>query len=214
MEFYKALNWRHATKKMNGENVPQEKVDLILDAIQLAPTSLGAQPFTIFVITDPELKKEILPIANNQTQITDSSHLLVFAAWDKYSQEHVEEYIQQTATERNLDLSSLTPFKNYLESLTKKSTEELFHWSAKQAYIALGFGLAAAAIEKVDATPMEGFDPSKLDELLDLRSKGMRSVLLMPLGYRDVDNDWLASMPKVRRPKDDLFVNPEVGELV
>ena len=214
MEFYKALNWRYATKKMTGETVSQEKLDRILEAIQLAPTSLGAQPFTIMVITDSELKKEILPIANGQSQIVDSSHLLVFAAWDKYTENQLEKYISQTAEERNLELSELKPFKNYLESLSKKSTDELFQWSAKQAYIAFGFGLASAAIEEVDATPMEGFDSSKLDELLDLRSKGMRSILLMPLGYRDEENDWLASMPKVRRPKDELFITPEVGELV
>tara|TARA_R110000868_G_scaffold259361_13_gene517498 strand:+ start:7834 stop:8478 length:645 start_codon:yes stop_codon:yes gene_type:complete len=214
MEFYNALNWRYAAKKMNGEAVPQEKVDRILDAIQLAPTSLGAQPFSVFVITDQDLKERILPIANGQTQIVDSSQLLVFAAWDEYTEKHADEFIQQTAKERGLELSDLTAFKNYLESLTKKSKEELFEWSAKQAYIALGFGLAAAAVEEVDATPMEGFDPSKLDALLDLRSKGMRSVLLMPLGYRDKQNDWLAPMKKVRRPKEQLFINSEVGELV
>lgn len=214
MDFYKALNWRHASKKMNGKAVPQEKVDRILDAINLAPTSLGAQPFSVIVITDSELKKKILPIANGQTQIVDSSHLLVFAAWDAYTDKHVEDFINRTAEERNLELSELDPFKTYLQSLTKKSTEDLFQWSARQAYIAFGFGLAAAAVEEVDSTPMEGFKPEELDELLDLRSKGMRSILLFPLGYRDEENDWLAPMEKVRRKKDELFVSPDLEELV
>ncbi len=214
MDFYNALKWRYATKKMNGEEVPQEKVDRILEAIRLAPTSLGAQPFTVLDITDQDLKEEILPIANGQTQITNSSHLLVFAAWDELSQEQIDEYVQQTATERNLDINELAPFKTYLQNAASKPKEEFFEWSARQTYIALGFALASAAIEEVDSTPMEGFDNKELDELLGLREQGMRSVTLLPLGYRDEENDWLAPMKKVRRPKKELIVEPETEELV
>lgn len=206
MTFYDALNWRYATKKMNGNVVPDQQVNQILEAIQLAPTSMGVQPFTVFVITDPKIKEQIKSVAYNQTQITDSSHLLVFAAWDQLTDEHIDAYIQQIADERNLDLTELAPLRNNIETISDKSQEELFTWSARQAYIAFGFGIAAAAIEQVDATPMEGFNNEALDELLDLREKGMRSTTILPLGFRDEENDWLAPMKKVRRPKEKLFV--------
>ena len=214
MEFYDALKWRYATKKMNGEVVPQEKVGRIFNAIRLAPTSLGAQPFTVLNITDQELKEEILPIANGQTQIKDSSHLLVFAAWEAMSDDQIEKYVQQTAEERNLETEKLAPFKKYLKGAASKTKEEFFEWSARQVYIALGFALTASAVEKVDSTPMEGFDNEALDNLLGLKEQGMRSVVLLPLGYRDKENDWLAPMKKVRRPKDELIKEPDIAELV
>ena len=209
MNFYEALNWRYATKKMNGESVSNEKVEQILEAIQLAPTSMGVQPFTVFVITDPELKEKIRPIAYGQNQITDGSHLLVFAAWDRLTETDIDAYIQLTANERDLDPSDMDQLRKGLEGIAAKPQKDLFDWAARQAYIAFGFGVAAAAIEHVDATPMEGFKNDELDELLGLRQKGMRSTTLLPLGFRDEENDWLAPMKKVRRPKDDLFVHLE-----
>lgn len=214
MDFHKALNWRYATKRMNGEEVPQEKLERILDAIQLAPTSMGLQPFKILVITDPELKERIKPIAFNQNQITESSHLLVFAAWDSISDEQIDDYVELTSKERDLPEEELQPLRDMLEGTAKKSDEEVYNWSARQVYIALGFGLAAAAVEEVDASPMEGFNPDELDELLDLRKEGLKSISLMALGFRDEENDWLAPMKKVRRPKDELFDEPKLAELV
>lgn len=207
MELIKSLEWRYASKKMNGDKVPQEKVDNILKAIQLTPSSMGLQPYTVLVITDPELKKRIQPIANNQSQITDSSHLLIFAAWADITPQQVEEYIQNTATTRNTPPEKLDGFKNTLMGIIiKNTTEQNYQWAARQAYIAFGTAIAAAAEERVDATPMEGFDAAALDELLQLNEKGLRSVTLLPLGYRDAQNDWLAKLPKVRRQKEKLFI--------
>lgn len=207
MKLIKSLEWRYASKKMNGNKVPDEKVDNILKAIQLTPSSMGLQPYTILVITDPELKKQIQPVANNQSQITDSSHLLVFAAWADITTQQVEEYIQNTATTRSMPSEGLEGFKNMLLGIiTKNTTEENFQWAARQAYIAFGTVIAAAAEERVDATPMEGFNAAALDELLQLNEKGLRSVILLPLGYRDTENDWLANLPKVRRQKEKLFI--------
>lgn len=207
MKLIKSLEWRYASKKMNGNKVPAEKVDNILKAIQLTPSSMGLQPYTVLVITDPELKKQIQPIANNQSQITDSSHLLVFAAWADITTQQVEEYIQNTATTRNMPAQGLEGFKNILLGMiTKKTPEENYQWAARQAYIAFGTAIAAAAEERVDATPMEGFNAAALDELLQLSEKGLRSVILLPLGYRDSENDWLAKLPKVRRQKEKLFI--------
>lgn len=207
MELIKSLEWRYASKKMNGDKVPDEKVDNILKAIQLTPSSMGLQPYTVLVITDPELKKQIQPIANNQSQITDSSHLLVFAAWADITPQQVEEYIQHTATTRNMLPEKLNGFKNILlDTITKNTPEENYQWAARQAYIAFGTAIAAAAEQRVDATPMEGFNAAALDELLQLKQKGLRSVTLLPLGYRDAQNDWLAKLPKVRRQREKLFI--------
>ena len=207
MELIKSLEWRYASKKMNGQKVPKEKVDNILKAIQLAPSSMGLQPYTVLVITDAEMKKKIQAVAFNQSQVTDSSHLLVFAAWADISPEQVDEYIQHTADTRAMPVENLAEFKNTLLGIiTKNSTEQNYEWAARQTYIAFGTAIAAAAEERVDATPMEGFNAEALDELLGLKQKGLRSVTLLPLGYRDVENDWLAALPKVRRQREKLFI--------
>jgi nitroreductase len=121
--------------------------------------------------------------------------------------EQIAEYIEHTAQTRNMPLDALDGFKNTLLGIiTKNTTEENYQWAARQSYIAFGTAIAAAAEERVDATPMEGFDASALDNLLQLREKGLRSVTMLPLGYRDEANDWLASLPKVRRQKEKLFI--------
>ena len=206
MELLNALEWRYASKKMNGKQVPEEKVERILETIRLAPSSMGLQPYTVLVITDPEVKKQILPIANNQQQIVDSSHLLVFAAWDKITPEHVDDYVNLTALTRNIPVESLEQFKNMLMSISQRPQQDNYEWAARQSYIAFATAIAAAAEERVDATPMEGFNNAALDELLGLKPKGLKSITLLPLGYRDTENDWLVKFPKVRRQKENLFI--------
>ncbi len=201
------LEWRYASKRMNGQRVPSKKVNAILEAIRLAPSSMGLQPYAVLVIESEELRKQIQPIAMNQPQIVESSHLLVFAAWDDITPAHVEEYINEMATARQMPVEQLNDFKQTLLQIAEKNTqEENFSWAARQTYIALGTALVAAAAEKVDTTPMEGFNNAALDELLNLKDRGLRSVTMLPLGYRDTDNDWLAPLPKVRRDKSKFFV--------
>lgn len=207
MELLEQLHWRYATKKMDPTKaVPQEKVDLILEAVRLAPTSSGLQPFEVFVVTNPEIREKIKAIAWNQSQVTDGSHLLVFAAWDNYTADRINAMFDLTNEERG---STNEGWENYRNMLLSKypvrSAEENFQHAARQAYIGLGLALAAAAMEEVDSTPMEGFDNQALDEILELRSKGLKSVAIMPLGYRETDKDWLASLKKVRKPRE-LFV--------
>ncbi|NOU19771.1 MAG: NAD(P)H-dependent oxidoreductase [Bacteroidales bacterium] len=202
MELINALNWRYATKKMNGQAVPQDKVNTILEAAHLAPTSSGLQPFEIIVVTNANLKVKIKPIAFDQTQITDCSHLLIFAAWDNYTPERINEVFSRTVAERGVPADSMDDYKNRLISrFGSRSAEQNFAHAARQVYIGFGIALAAAAELKVDATPMEGFDNAALDELLNLKEKGLRSVTLLPLGYRDTENDWLVNLKKVRTPK-------------
>ncbi len=200
------LEWRYATKKMNGVAVPQEKVDIILEAARLAPTSSGLQPFEILVVTNPELKQQIRAIANDQSQITDASHVLIFAAWDDLDAKRINEMFLHTTRERGLPDDRMDSYKNFLLSIYgSKTAEENFQATARQAYIGFGIAIAAAAEQRVDATPMEGFNATALDELLNLKEKGLRSVTLLPLGYRDEENDWLHGMKKVRKSKEQFI---------
>ena len=206
MELLNALNWRYATKKMNGQSVSQEKVDAILEAAYLAPSSSGLQPFEILIVTNLELKNKISSIAFDQSQITDCSHLLIFAAWDNYTVERMNEVFSRTVKERGLPENRMDEYKNRLiASYTTRPPQQNFEHAARQAYISFGLAIATAAILKVDATPMEGFDNAALDELLNLKEKGLRSVTLLPLGYRDESNDWLVNLKKVRTPKEQFI---------
>ncbi len=200
MHYLEQLNWRYATKRYNGEPVPETKLQNILEAIKLAPSSLGLQPFEVLVIEDPELREKLAPAAYNQPAITESGALLVFAAWKNITKDQVEAYIDQMARIRQVPIESLDGFKNMiLSNIEQKSAAELFHWNARQAYIALGYATAAAALEKIDSTPMEGFNPEKVNEILGLDEKGTSAVLLLALGFRDAEKDPLAKLPKVRR---------------
>ena len=206
MELLNALKWRYATKKMNGKTVSQDKVNAILEAAYLAPSSSGLQPFEIIVITNAELKDKIKAIANGQTQITDCSHLLIFAAWDNYTTERINEVFSRTVAERGVPANSMDDYKNRLTSRYISLTpEQNFAHTARQAYISFGIAIAAAAELKVDTTPMEGFDNLALDELLKLKEKSLRSVTILPLGYRDAENDWLVNLKKVRTPKNQFI---------
>lgn len=206
MELLDALNWRYATKKMNGQTVPQDKVEKILEAAHLAPTSSGLQPFEVIVVTNPELKEKIQAIAYNQSQVTDSSHLLIFAAWDKYTDVRINSIFDHLNTERGLPDSSTADYRTRLIDLyTNQTAQQNFEHAARQAYIAFGTAIAAAAELKVDATPMEGFDSSALDSLLNLSEKGLKSVTLLPLGYRDESNDWLVNLKKVRKRREEFI---------
>ena len=203
-DLLKKLQWRYATKKMNpAKAVPQEKVDRILEAARLAPTSSGLQPYEIFVVTNKEIREQIKPKAWGQGQVTDCSHLLVFAAWNTYTPERINHMFDLTNAERG---GTNEGWENYRKMLlgTYPARDERtnFEHAARQAYIGLGAALIAAAFEEVDATPMEGFDAKALDEILNLAARGLRSVAIVPLGYREEDKDWLVNLKKVRRPLD------------
>lgn len=201
MNLTEIMNWRYATKAMTGAEVPLEKINVILSAALLCPTSSGLQPFHIILISNKEMKKKILPIAMNQPVIEQSSHLMVFAAWDKYTEERVNQHFSYINKQRNMPDSTTDGFrKMLLASFEKQTNQQHFDHAAKQAYIGLGFALIAAANEKVDSTPMEGFDPEALDELLELKKQGLKSTAILALGYRDVEKDWLVNLKKVREP--------------
>lgn len=199
------LNWRYATKKMDPKKaVPQDKLDTIIEAIRLAPTSSGTQPFELIVVTNPEKLTDIRAAASDQAQITDGSHLLVFAAWDNYTDARIDAVTELNIQERG-DLPMLNAYYDNLKAnYVPRDAKVNYAHAARQAYIALGIAMVAAAEQEVDCTPMEGFDPSKVDEILGLKARGLRSVVLLPLGYRDASGDWLLPMKKVRKSLDTM----------
>jgi nitroreductase/dihydropteridine reductase len=202
------LNWRYAAKRMNGQTIPQEKLDTILEVIKLSPSSVGLQPYNIVVISDQDTKDRIFKEAAPQQQIPEASHLLVFAAWEKITAQQITDYMNLIATTRGISVESLSKFQESVTGgILSRSEEVNFNWAARQAYIALGHALVAAATEHVDATPMEGFNNAKLDEILGLTEKGLKSVVIMTLGYRDSENDVLSNAKKVRRSHEELFIS-------
>ena len=207
MSLLEALNWRYAAKKLSGEKVPQEKVDQILEAARLAPTSSGIQPFRVIVVTNPELLQKIAPVAFNQPQITATSHLLIFAAWDGYTEEKIRSAFSHQNKERGLPDEGPSDFEIQItKNFTSKVGDDGFNHAARQAYIGFGIAIAEAALLQVDATPMEGFNGPELDALLGLKERGLRSVTLLPLGYRTPEGDWLVNLKKVRTPAKEFVI--------
>ena len=196
------MQWRYAAKKMDATKaVSQDKVNRIIEAARLAPTSSGLQPFEVIVVTNKDIRVQIQAVANNQAQVTEGSHLLVFAAWDTYTADRINHHFDLTNAERG---GTHEGWENYRQMLLKsypsRDAQVNFEHAARQAYIGLGASLIAAAFEEVDSTPMEGFVPKSVDDILGLGAKGLRSVALLPLGYRAKGQDWLENLKKIRRP--------------
>lgn len=200
------LAWRYATKKFDPtKSVPADKLERIIEAVRLAPTSSGLQPFELFVVTNPEVREKIRTVAWNQAQVTDSSHLLVFAAWDDITEERVNMMFDLTNDVRGFVNEGWENYRKMLLGIVaERGTEANYQAAARQAYIGLGAALIAAAFEEVDATPMEGFDPAAVDEILGLKEKNLRSVIILPIGYRAHEGDWLVNLKKVRRSRENF----------
>lgn len=205
-DLIQTLQWRYATKKMNpAKVVPQDKLERILEAVRLTATSSGLQPYEVLVVTNKAVREQIKPVAWNQEQITDCSHLLVFAAWDNYTADRINMMFDLVNEQRGFKNEGWENYRQMvLKSYVPRDPEVNHQHAARQAYIGVGTALIAAAAEQVDATPMEGFDPKAVDTILNLGERGLRSVVLIPLGYRADDGDWLANLKKVRRSRENF----------
>ena len=192
---------------MNGTKIPTEKLDTIIEATRLAPSAFGLTPYTIIVVEDDETRKKLQPAFYNQSQVVDGSAVIIFAVWNTISEKEVAEYMQDIADQRGVPVDSLKDFSGYINGSLKNLTPEQARvWADKQAYIALGFSLVAAAAEQIDATPMEGFAPDAVDEVLGLKAMGLHSAVALTLGYRDAANDYLVNAKKVRRAHSKLII--------
>ncbi|WP_114820595.1 NAD(P)H-dependent oxidoreductase [Chryseobacterium sp. KLBC 52] len=208
MSLIENLNWRHAVKAYDPtKKVSQEDLTTILESARLAPTSSGLQPFRIIVVENQELKEKMVAGALNPEVMRDSSHVLVFAAWDSYSNEKIDKVYDYHTDVRDLPRGRFGSYTDKIKEMYGAQTaEEHFAHTARQTYIALGIALAQAAELKIDSTPAEGFSNAVVDEVLGLKELGLKSVSLLYLGYRDEANDWLSSMKKVRIPMDEFII--------
>ena len=202
------LKWRYATKVyQEGKKVSQENIDKIVEAVRLAPTSSGLQPFRLVVIDDQKTKEKLAEGALNQVAVTTCSHVIVFAVWDNYTDERIDQVYDFITDERGLPRGRFSRYTDMLKT-SFGNTESIrnFEHATRQAYIALGLALAQAAELKIDSTPAEAFDNQKVDDSLNLKELGLKSAGWMYVGYADRENDWLAPMKKVRVLKDDFVI--------
>ncbi|MCS3797055.1 nitroreductase family protein [Niastella sp. OAS944] len=208
MSLINDLQWRHAVKAYDPtKKVSKENIDKIVEAARLAPTSSGLQPFRVIVVENQQLKEKMTANALNPDCMRECSHVIIFAAWNRYTAERIDRVYDFTTEERGLPQGRFVNYTNKLKSIYLDQPEEAnFVHTARQTYLALGLALAQAAELKVDTTPVEGFDNKVIDEVLGLNELGLKSVSLMYVGYADNTRDWLGAMKKVRTPKDEFLV--------
>lgn len=197
--------WRYATKKFDTtKKLSDSQLNILLEAANLAPSSYGLQPFSIIVVENGPLREKLIQVPNSQAQVSEASHLIIFAVKNNLSVTDVEEYIQRIIRVRNVSPDSLSGYQASLSnSIMSKTPEVLLQWASRQIYISLGFLLAAAATEKIDACPMEGFQKDKYDEILELSQKGLSSVVMAAVGFRS-ENDSYQHKKKVRKSLDEM----------
>ena len=207
MSLIDKLNWRYATKKFDDtKKISVELLDELLSAIQLAPSSAGLQPYRVIVVENADIKQKLRDAARGQQQLTTASHIIVFAAETNLDETYVKNYIDHIAATRGTDRALLQAFEtNIINNVNSKTEDVKIVWNHKQAYIALGVLLSAAADLGIDACPMEGFEPGRFDEILGLRELGLTTSVIAPIGFRA--DDALSKAKKVRRPKEELFIH-------
>jgi len=204
--YLEALSWRYAVKEFNQEPISPEKLERIIESARLAPSSSGLEPWRLVHVTDQPVREKLVAVGYGQEKIANAAELFIITIRDQ-SVELAEDLVRRMAETRDLSTESLEEFKDAKISTIKRqvSSGDLLTWHRSQAYIMLGFLLYAAALEEVDACPMEGFIPEKVDEILGLESHGLKSVAMVTMGYRS-PNDDLASAKKVRRDTDDFLL--------
>lgn len=206
MNLQTAISWRYATKRMNRRKVDQAQLNQIMEAIRLSPSSRGLQPYRVFVVESDEWKEKIRPVADNQPQIIECSHLFIFCVENVISKSKLEKFIRHVASERNLPVEKLDNLKNVIaRDQLVMNEEQYYHWAAKQAYIALAYGQLMANTLGIDAAALEGFNKDKMDDLLNLRQIGLRTAVLLAIGYRDEETDFMLRLKKVRKSSTELF---------
>lgn len=200
------LKWRYATKKFDAaKKLEESKLETLLDSIQLSASSYGLQPYEVLVIKDEDIRKKLHPAAYEQPQILDASYLLVFTANTVIDEAYLDDYMENIVKTRSMEKEDLSGMKDMImNAVISQSNEAKIEWAKKQAYLALGNLLSSAAYHKIDVCPMEGFDASQFNEILELKDKNLDTAVIATVGYRS-EEDALQNAPKVRKPKEKLF---------
>lgn len=207
-DYIESLNWRYATKKYDASRkISEGDLEKLKQAVQLSVSSMGLQPYKVLVISDPEVRAKLAPAAYNQDGITNASHVFVFAAEQNLDKKHVDAYLDNIVAVRGVSREDLKGFEDMLNgSINGRDNAANNEWAARQAYIALSSLVNAAATLKIDATPMEGFNPEAVNEVLGLTEKGLSVSAIVTVGYRHPE-DPFQHMKKVRKPEGELFIN-------
>lgn len=207
MEILEALNWRYATKSFDADKkLPKEKIDGIKRAFNLTPTSYGLQPLKLIVTSNQNIQAELCEASFNQKQVKTASHVFVLCIDKIIDQKFIEKHFELVKQVRQTPDEILKPFRNFLiDDFSKKNNSQLREWAINQAYLAIGNMLTVCAVEKIDACPMEGFDAKKYASILKLEDSNIEPVLVMPVGYRD-ENDEFSKFEKVRRPLEEVVI--------
>ena len=190
MDIIKALEWRYATKKFDSEAIiPEETIALLKHAFNLTASSYGLQPVKLLLVSNKSTLNDLVPLSMNQKQVGQASHLCVFCVETNIDEAYIRAFFDRIISVNNTPDEVLNPFRtSVISSFEQKSEDDIFKWGAKQAYLAMGNMLTVCATQGVDACPMEGFDPTEYDRYLKLNEQGLRSVLVMPIGYRATDD--------------------------
>ncbi|SDS19542.1 Nitroreductase [Formosa sp. Hel1_31_208] len=201
------LKWRYATKKFDStKSLPDEKLEVLKQAFNLTATSFGLQTLNLIIVSDTTVREHLVEHSYNQRQVLEASHLLVICIQDNISDDDVDKHFDNVKDIRDTPDSILEPFRNDLKKMMKvKSVAERQEWSIRQAYIALGNLMTVCAMEHIDACPMEGFNPEAYNDVLGLKEKNLKSVLLLPVGYRAQD-DKFADFKKVRKQLEEAII--------
>ncbi|HJS01061.1 MAG TPA: NAD(P)H-dependent oxidoreductase [Flavobacterium sp.] len=205
--FLEHQNWRYATKKFDAtKKISKEDLNTLKEAIRLSTSSYGLQPYKVIIVESPELRAKIQPAAWGQSQIVEASHLIVFANKTKLDDSDIDEYVSNISATRNLPLESFAGYGDFMKSkILTLSDDSKNIWTSKQTYLALGNLLNAAAELKIDVTPMEGFVPEDVNEILGLEKLGLNTSLIATLGYRHAE-DATQHYAKVRKSEEELFI--------
>ena len=200
--------WRYATKKFDGtKKISEKDLETLLEATRLSASSYGLQPYHVFVVTDPEIREKLKPVSWGQSQITDASHLIVFANVTDFGEELVDTYVQNASTTRNVPAESLKGYADFMKSkLLELPAETKNNWTTKQAYIAFSNMMQAAAELKIDTCPMEGFEHEAYNEILGLTEKDLNAAVVLAIGYRS-EEDGTQHLAKVRKSREELFTH-------
>lgn len=206
-ETLEKLQWRYACKRFDpNKKLSEEKLAILEESFNLTATSYGLQPLRMIVVEDQEVKNKLVEFSYNQKQVQEASHVLVICVENELTSEYIKDHFKRVEAIRNTSREILEPFEKFLlESFAGKSKEEVSAWMVKQAYLALGNLLTVCALEQIDSCPMEGFQPEKYDEVLELDTLGLKSVLVLPVGYRHPD-DFFAELKKVRRGTSEVII--------
>ncbi|SRX75018.1 NAD(P)H-dependent oxidoreductase [Aequorivita antarctica] len=201
------LQWRYATKRFDSsKTLSEEKLDILKETFNLTATSYGLQPLKMVVVSNTDLKEQLMPLTYHQTQVRDASHVLILCVEKRINENFIVDHFKRVEGKRNTPRTILEPFeKALIENFSKKQAPEIRQWMANQLYLTLGALLTVCAVENIDACPIEGFEPKKYDQLLGLDEKGLESLIVLPVGYRD-ESDLFINFKKVRRGVEELII--------